>query len=333
MPASESLYERLRILAIEDPKRARELFLEAYAAHDPSMEDLFVQLRRPNHGRVRQLIANALRTHPERARAVSELSAWQQTETDEFTRRAIAATLAGADAPGPRRTRVIRASPLPSDVIDMYRYVAGRLRHRLRNTMLTAQAQAGRLRGHGVVATDPDFQIALAKVNDALLSLGRELEATDVDPAYFEQRQVVLADWLKQLNVKYTSRYSAVTLTITDAEHAHIRVFASEYLLETIFWNIWLNAQQATPVNCAISITFQVSDKRLILQIVDNGPGFSRELKDIAFQQMYSSSKDKGRGRGLLEIQDAVERLAGEIRLVEMQSYYRIEIQLPLEMR
>jgi hypothetical protein len=333
MAASETLYDRLRMLAIENPKRARELFLEMFDARDCAVEDLFIKLRRPNEGRIRQLVANALRAHPEKSRVVSELAAWQATETDEFTRRAISATLAGTKASGPRRTLAGRGSPLPSDVIYMYRYVAGRLRHRLRNTMLPAQAQAGRLRNHTIAAADPDLQVALAKVNDALLALGRELEATDVDPSHFEQRPIVLADWITQLNVRYTSRYSAVTLTLIDAESVHKRVVASEYLLETIFWNIWLNAQQAVPINCAISITFQVSGEHLTLRVVDNGPGFSKDVKDIAFQQQYSSSKDKGRGRGLLEIQEAAERLAGQIHLIEIQSSYRIEIQLPLEAR
>lgn len=331
MEMSDTVYDRLRVLAINDPKQAREEFLKLYDANDPVLSALFERLRRPSEGRLRQLVANALRAHPEKARVLAELSAWQKAETDEFTRRAIAATLEGTDAPKSRRTRAGRAAPLPEDVIDMYRYVAGRLRHRLRNTMLPAQMHAGHLQNNMIAAADPDFQVALAKLNESLLALGRELEATDVDPQYFEERHISLADWLRQLNLKYASRYKAVTLTLTNAEHIQKRVVASDYLLETIFWNIWLNAQQAVPVSCAISITFQVSGDRLILRIVDNGPGFGQQVKDVAFQQQYSSSKEKGRGRGLLEIQEAVERLAGQIRLVEIQSSYRIEIQLPLE--
>jgi sensor histidine kinase regulating citrate/malate metabolism len=44
------------------------------------------------------------------------------------------------------------------------------------------------------------------------------------------------------------------------------------------------------------------------------------------------STKTPGRGRGLLEIQEAVERLGGNIRLYEEQpSEYRLQIRLPLE--
>ena len=71
---------------------------------------------------------------------------------------------------------------LPKEIVDAYRYVSERLRHRLRNTMLSAQAQASRLRAAAANVLHRDIQVALAKINDALLSLSRELEATDADP-------------------------------------------------------------------------------------------------------------------------------------------------------
>ena len=64
----------------------------------------------------------------------------------------------------------------------------------------------------------------------------------------------------------------------------------------------------------------------------DNGEGFSPELREIVFQQVYSSKNNSGRGRGLMEIQDAVERLAGRVELYEAKpSDFRIRISVPLE--
>ena len=46
------------------------------------------------------------------------------------------------------------------------------------------------------------------------------------------------------------------------------------------------------------------------------------------------STRTPGRGRGLLEIQEAVERLSGQIRLYEEKpAEYRLQIRLPLEGR
>src|SRR5262249_2109747 len=130
------------------------------------------------------------------------------------------------------------------------------------------------------------------------------------------------------------SRYSSVNLTLVNADDPEKRVLASNYLLETIFWNVWLNAHQAAGSNCAVTVVFEIDGKYLLLKILDNGQGFSKDLKEIAFQQMYSTTRTPGRGRGLLEIQDAVERLGGQIGLYEENpSEYRLQIRLPLEAR
>lgn len=80
-----------------------------------------------------------------------------------------------------------------------------------------------------------------------------------------------------------------------------------------------------------MTVVFETDGNELVLRILDNGQGFSKDLKDIAFQQAYSS-RTPGRGRGLLEIQEAVERLGGRVRLYEEKaSEYRLLIRLPLE--
>ena len=134
------------------------------------------------------------------------------------------------------------------------------------------------------------------------------------------------------MNVRYAAQYDTINLRLSNDEQS-IRVFANDYLLETIFWNIWLNAHQATGANCEIIIDFNVKGKQVELRVSDNGDGFSAELRDIVFQQVYST-KSRSRGRGLLEIQDAVERLGGYIQLFEAKpSKYRILILLPLALQ
>lgn len=331
MATSETLYERLRRLAIADPKSARTAFLEAFEAKDNELPDLLEHLRKQGEARLRQVIANAVRTHPSKQQLLPELRVWQDAETDEFTRRAIAGALAENDASAAPRRKESSADVLPKEVVAAYRYVSERLRHRLRNTMLSAQSQANRLKSATSTGANPDIQVALAKMNDALLSLSRELEATDADPQHFQQRSIALADWLRNMDLQYTSRYSSLNLKLVNADGAGVRVLASNYLLETVFWNIWLNAHQAAGVSCTITFIFETAGKDLILKILDSGQGFSKDMKDVAFQDMFST-KTPGRGRGLLEIQEAVERLGGNIRLYEEKpSEYRLQIRLPLE--
>jgi len=70
---------------------------------------------------------------------------------------------------------------------------------------------------------------------------------------------------------------------------AGVRVSASDYLLETVFWNIWLNAHQASGATCTITVIFENTGKDLILKILDSGQGFSKDMKEVAFQAMFST--------------------------------------------
>ncbi len=333
MIAREVLYERLHRLAVEDPKEARRVFLEAFESASEELAPFFVALDRPSEGRLRQVVANALRNHPEKHRALSQLFRWRDAETDEFTRRAIEGALTDVDPQFARAGHTQQNIGGPSELGDVYRYVADRLRHRLRNIMLSAQAQTARLKRLTGAHADADVQSVVAKLNDAIVSLGREVEATDVDPAYFQPRSVLLSDWLWQMNSRYATQYSPITLKLVDKEHSSVRIFANDYLLETVFWNIWLNAHQATGPNCDIIIEFNRNGNQLELRISDNGQGFSTELKDVVFQQIYST-RGGSRGRGLLEIQDAVEQLRGRIELYEARAgEYRILMRLPVDLQ
>jgi len=326
MPAPELLYDRLRRLAVEDPQEAKKLFLAIFDANSEELRELLTQLGKPNEGRLRQVVANAVRSHSEKKRIVPELLRWRASETDEFTRRALEGALADVDlAAAPQ------ISPTPSELADVYRYVSGRLRHRLRNTMLSAQGQASRLRKLLAADQVSDVQTALAKLNDAMIVLGRELEATDVDSEYFKQRIVALPDWLEQLHARYIATFSPITLKLVGANQRQHRVLGNDYLLETIFWNIWLNSHQAVGPACEITIMFQLTGQEVELLLSDNGEGFPAELKDVLFQQVFST-QGAGRGRGMLEIQDAVERLGGRVDLYAVTpDEYRIRIVLPRE--
>jgi signal transduction histidine kinase len=328
---AESLYETLRRLAVEDPREAKRVFLALFEENSEELSEFLARLRKPNEGRLRQVVANAVRAHPEKGRIVLRLVEWRELETDEFTRRAIDGALLDVDSAAARSGRFEPYSVSPGDLADTYRYVSDRLRHRLRNAMLAAQTQANRLKKLMSANLGPDVETVVAKLNDAMVSMGRELEATDVDPEYFRHRSIALADWLRRLNTRYATQYTPVKLRLVNTERSTFRISANDYLLESLFWNIWLNAHQAVGPDCEISIEFRAAGNRLELLISDNGSGFPEELKDVFFQQIYST-KTVGRGRGLLEIRDAVERLAGRIELFEARSSeYRIRIYVPLE--
>src|SRR5215467_5005597 len=98
MEQPEVLYERLRQLAVEDPREARRVFLQLLDSGGTALDQFLGRISSPSDGRLRQLVSNALRSQRDRERLAPHLIAWQEIETDEFTHRAIAAALKGLDA-------------------------------------------------------------------------------------------------------------------------------------------------------------------------------------------------------------------------------------------
>lgn len=326
MAEPEVDYKKLKRLALEDPKGARQEFLRLLEDASPQLEEVLVLAANPGESRIRQTVANAIRTHPDKSKIVPHLLKWRSIEVDEFAIRAIDAAIADIDqrSSGSSKPRNMGSA---LQVSEMYRYVSDRLRHKLRNAMLGVQNQSIEVREairRGETEVVPSH---IAKLNDSILVIGRMLEAADVDPSYFEQKPVVLSGWLLEMNKRYASQYEGVELALLG--DVDVKITASEYLLETAFWNIWVNAQQAIGSGCKINVTITDLGTHARILILDNGTGFPVLLKGIAFSQSYSS-KHPSRGRGLLEIQDAIERLNGSINLLEVSlDELRLEIKIP----
>src|SRR5215469_8498551 len=104
MQPPEILYERLRRLAVEDPREARRVFLQLFDSGGPPLDHFLGRISAPADGRLRQLVANALRNPRDRERLAPHLIAWQEIETDDFTHRAIAGALDGLDSRSEART-------------------------------------------------------------------------------------------------------------------------------------------------------------------------------------------------------------------------------------
>lgn len=150
------------------------------------------------------------------------------------------------------------------------------------------------------------------------------------DPKHFSFGPVVVSDWVKTMNQKYGVMFKPINLTI-ETDGSTPEIYASDYLLDVIFWNIWINAQQAVNANCAIKVQITTVGQSVEITIIDNGDGFPPDLREIAFKETYSKSGAVDRGVGLLEVQDAVEQLQGEVGLIEhKQGEYRMRVIFPL---
>src|SRR6516225_9823997 len=95
MQPPELLHERLRRLAVEDPREARKAFLRLFDSGGSALEQFLGNISSPADGRLRHLVVSALRNNRDKERLIPYLIAWHENETDEFAKRAIAAALDG----------------------------------------------------------------------------------------------------------------------------------------------------------------------------------------------------------------------------------------------
>lgn len=323
------LYATLRRKVVENPREAARLFIEEFNKGDAHVSEFLRIISRPPESRLRQLVANALRGHKDKTRVISEIIRWRSSETDEFTRRALEAFLDGIEISVPPMST--RKGPDLGRSAEAYRYVATRLRHKLRNAMLGIQNRAEDLKE---AATEGDAGLvksAAGRLTDAVNRIGRMLENTDSDPEQFTYRTIALYGWIRGMSARYGAEFSPIQLTLEGGGLSDCHVYGNSYLLETAFWNLWVNAQQAVDGDCHITIKSREFGDRIEMVVIDNGPGFSDADCDLAFLQQFSGSGKANRGLGLLEVQDAIERLGGTVQLTrESGNEYRIKITLPL---
>ena len=324
-----SSFAEFQKLAAESPRDARR-HLNALLDSGAELLDTILRLATaPSEGRLRQLIANTVRHRKDKARVVPYLLHWRDTETDEFAKAAIAAALADV---GPTVSHSSQAPDLPQ-LVETYRYVANRLCHRVRNS-LTSPAQHLRsletvLNG-AIDAKSLEAKDAVGKLKNALRELSRIVEF-DIDDSYFQWKSVDLPAWLRSMTTQYSAKNSRVALRITGpAKDEEVRIQANDLLLETLFWNLWKNAQQVVESPCEIGAHFSISDPNVDILITDNGQGFSAEDAELAFVDRFAR-RGANFGRGLLEVHDAVQRLGGTVQLVQIAGdVYRPKLTFPL---
>jgi sigma-B regulation protein RsbU (phosphoserine phosphatase) len=95
MQPVELVHEKLRRLAVEDPREARKAFLALFDSGNSVLEQFLGQISSPADGRLRHLVASALRNNRDKERLAPYLITWHEIETDEFAKRAMAAALEG----------------------------------------------------------------------------------------------------------------------------------------------------------------------------------------------------------------------------------------------
>lgn len=324
------MFAGLRSLAATDPRRAREMLSSLLDSDCPHLVELLQRASLPGEGRLRQLIANTALLRRDQQRFASEFARWLDLETDEFTRRALEAALRGTSRPVPEPVK--RPCLVDPAHVDAYRYVGERVKHQLRNALMDPLGQLIRLSGLieriEDAATRTAIAAQVAALKDTLSGFGRLIELDSGD-GHFLVRSIHLKDWLQAFNDEYGRKFQQIQMDIQKAPE-DTRIQATDFLLGIVFWNLWINAQQAVGKDCKLIVHIERVTHNLELTIVDSGDGFPPEIGVAGFPD--AKPRPGHRGRGLLEIQEAVERLHGDAGLIRYSDgSYRVRLRFPLE--
>jgi signal transduction histidine kinase len=278
-------------------------------------------------------MANAIRPRFDKGRLIPHLFRWLEDETDEFAKRAIVAVLDEVDLSSYHQKT--ESTMVDLKLVEAYRYLKERLCHELRNALLRPRRHILQLEARiNSVGDEPlraELATSLSQLSDAFKRVGRIVEF-DADDHFFKFRSISICSWLKIMNDEYGKKYQPVVMIIEEnSSSSPIHILASDYLLYTIFWNLWINSHQAVDDDCKITVRVMLNANQVNLLIVDNGHGFSQELVGVVFQERYSAN-GVHRGRGLLEVQDAVHQLRGKAQLVPYRlGDFRVMISFPVE--
>lgn len=335
-PSTEELFVSLRKSVASDVKLARRDFCALLIGPPDILAGVLERASRPGEGRVRQMIATAARVEPLTDSIVPWLRRWLEVEADEFARSAIIAALAAKEP-------IVPVSPppleMPLSFVEAYRYVAERLCHRVRNSMTIPAAMLVRLERLCDQAKEPALRRELLEILGRLRPAFQRLSRTvefDTDDGYIDWQLLALGEWLDGSALEFASRFGPATFSLVGTDQARrVRIRGTLYLLDTAFGNLWANSVQAAEQmnlsSCHITAELNHGKQHLEVLLRDSGPGFPTQMVEGAFHLPFSTKADT-RGRGLLEVADAIRRLQGQVKLVPVAANeHRVLIRLPLE--
>lgn len=278
--------------------------------------------------RLRQAVARAVQIAGNRHEMASVFEKWLVTETDEFARTAITEAQAANKRPSRRKQLLSDLKSVP----ETYRFLYERIRHRVLNVMPGAGLSVMKLKD--VAAQIPSEQhrhALMSEIDDLSATLGRLQRALDFqeEKARFELERFDLGAWLKEFVRSYRIQWQSVDIRVVEP-HGDVRIEGIRYLLEVAFSNLLDNGREAVEAGGWISLEFSTDGRWVHVDVIDSGTGLSSDVADAAFQLPVSTKGQRGRGRGLMEVEDAVRRIGGRAQIVNVSTRARVRLSFPV---
>lgn len=227
---------------------------------------------------------------------------------DEISRAEVA--LAGME-------QEVRAALRQKDRLAALGSAVAKLAHDLRNSLATAQLVTERMAG----SDDPQVRQSAPRLERAIARAAALAEATlrygkaDEPPA--QRRAVHVRAIVEEAAEDALAPHGAVVWSNTIPTETS--AMADPEQLHRIFANLIRNAAQALAgrADGKVEAHARLVDRRIEIEITDNGPGLPDDVRERLFEPFSSSQRDGGVGLGLAIAQELAHGMGGDVSLCD----------------
>lgn len=197
-----------------------------------------------------------------------------------------------------------------STAVELARAVA----HNLRNPLASIRVSAEMLQASDVAADDlsehcVDITASVDRADRWITELVRVSQAPHLQSEVVLPSKVI-RECLQEMAPEMNRRGIRWTVPAQDAP----AIQAHTAMLRQIVISILANATDVMPEGGDIAVTWSCVDDRLVLKIIDSGPGIREDVRQALFRPFFST-KSGGLGIGLALVKRMVEQWAGEVSL------------------
>lgn len=167
----------------------------------------------------------------------------------------------------------------------------------------------------------------LANLSNNIQKLSR-LENKDIVKL---EDEIAIDEQIRKCIVMFTQKFDEKNINISMNEK-NLKIKGNEELLQQVWINLINNAIKYTPKDGEIEINLEENEKKVIVEVKDNGIGIDKEKQKRIFEKFYqvdSSHSAEGNGLGLAIVKKIIEIHEGKI-LVESEvgegTTFRIEL-------
>ena len=138
-----------------------------------------------------------------------------------------------------------------------------------------------------------------------------------------------LGNTVAVLNAKARGKSVAITVTV-EPDLPPARGFAGE--LNQIWANLIDNALDAVPDSGRVDVTAARDRQRVVVRVVDNGPGIPADLRERIFEPFFTTKPvGKGTGLGLDIVHRLVRHNDAEIEVESAPGRTEFRVSLPVD--